>query len=171
MKEKTLPDAGLLISEVVEYLRNLGFDTTAQQLRKYEIAGLYKAVQRDNKYRVYTSSVCDRVLTIYELKLIGFSPRKIRTFFDLEKKILNSPLFISRQIEDKKTKDVGWARELSPDVDVNDTRYQRLLMDIRQFNSMCDDIQNKVDKLRHTLDGTKIRFEQQKRHIERLGKV
>lgn len=88
--EPYVPDDGVLISEFVETLRRIGYDVSAQQLRKYEDYGLFKPQKTSGKYRLYDRGVIHTITLVYQLKLVGFSLKKIKEFLALKSSVLKA---------------------------------------------------------------------------------
>jgi len=147
-----IPDAGLFISELADLLRREGHDATAQQFRKYEKGGIFQSSKIEtNNYRFYTPTEQDKIRTVYLLKLIGFPLRKIRHFFSLKEQIMRSPLLEDKEVTTKEG-DIGYRKGLAADSDKNSAAYQRFSLLIEDFSLLCDEINEKLSKMRTIVD-------------------
>ena len=140
---------GFLISEMVDFLIRKGFyDATAQQLRKYEAQGLFKPLaSKENKYRYYTPIIKDDVVLTYTLRLIGFPLRRTKAFLDLKRQILENPLFEDQEKEFDSNL-IGYVRKLRRGISKDGAQYQRLKALVEKYLSACDEIREKLDKIR-----------------------
>jgi DNA-binding transcriptional MerR regulator len=150
-----MPREGYLRSEVTEVLSREGYDISAEQLRKYEAYGLFSPVKMDNKYRLYTQDVLERIRRVCWLKIIGLPLRRIKEFLELEDQLLESSLLIKKEIGiNRDTGEKQYIKELPPLEVIKESRgveYRRFFNDAQKYISMCDEINERLGKTANIL--------------------
>lgn len=87
------------ISETIDLLKKDGFDVTQQQIRKYEMIGLIVPAKKSKtKYRFYNKENINQLRTILAFRIINFSIKKIKKYFELNNQIKE---FVDRYIHIK----------------------------------------------------------------------
>lgn len=85
---ETAENFDLSITEAVETLKKEGFDVSTHKLRQYEQQKLLSPEKSQSKHRMYGDSDLQMIREILTLISLGFSIKKIRSFYELHDKAL-----------------------------------------------------------------------------------
>jgi len=177
MKKRTRPDiiikanGCVYIAEVVDDLRYRGYDVTAQQLRKYENFGLFKPEKTEGNFRIYNKDVINIIATVYEIKLTGFSLKRIKEFLDLEKEIKEYPQLRVRYIWDEKAGEQVAVKEIKVHPAEKNDKYYQFLILIKNYNLMCSEIEEKLEKTRDIVSSGIRKMDLRKIKVDEEGLV
>jgi DNA-binding transcriptional MerR regulator len=153
------PRDGYIRSEVEEMLDKEGFDASFEQLRKYEFYGLFEAQKAENKYRIYTTEVIEKIRRVFSLKLCGLSLRRIKDFLDMEKEILTNPLLNTMEAGiDSATGKKVLRKILPPRDTVSEKKlieYDRYSQLINRYLMVCEEIKERAPKVQKILENAR----------------
>ena len=161
-----LPSGARLRAELAEELLREGYDSSSEQLRKYESDRYFSIEKMDNRYRIYDDNVVDKIKEVFAMKMIGLSLKRIKEFLDLKEQIINCPLVIK---EHEKRVSEGTYVDLVLSLGVvkegHKDEYNKLLNNVTQYLAICDEIDERIKKVIRILD------RQGKKNIENRAMV
>ena len=148
-----LPEGARLRAELAEELLREGYDSSSEQLRKYESDGYFNIEKLDNRYRIYDDNVVDKIKQVFAMKMIGLSLKRIKEFLDLREQIINCPLVmkgheqqISKGIYADLVLRIGAVKE------EHKADHRQLLNNVTQYLAICDEIDERIKKVTRILD-------------------
>jgi DNA-binding transcriptional MerR regulator len=180
--EKITEDSSYFtISEAIDLIKREGFEVTAQQLRKYENAGLITPFKKtESKYRLYNDKNIDRLRLILALRLINLPLKKIKKYLILNERFeafvkdhgLRIEKPIKKFLDSRNNTTISGKQDLGLYFDdekanLNNesdrSKLRKVLLDIEEFQNIIDECQAKWSKIedisvrfRDSFDGIKI---------------
>ena len=143
---------GHFIAEVVNSLRDKGYGATPQQLRDYEKYGLLTSEKTKGKFRVYNNAAVERIMFIYDMKLTGMSWREMKAFCMTEGKVFDDNLINESKVWDQEKTRYNITRAVKSFLNKETSNNRQIIMLIKNHNSSCDEIKNRLLKVRDIVE-------------------